>query len=267
MREVLVRSLTGVVYILVTVGAALAGPFTTMLLFLPIALMSAIELHRLQWQGHDAPPIYWAPLITVALYLTIAIGPSLPDPRAGHPFAVAALLLFITAGWVLMRRPVDPTSELGAFSFTLIYIALPFATAPLLVAIDGRLFIGTMALLWTSDTAAYVTGRSFGRHLLVPHISPKKTVEGLLGAILFTTAAAWFLSHYWSVLSLGQWIIVGAIVVVAGTLGDLLESAFKRAAQVKDSGDLLPGHGGLLDRFDGFLIAAPAVWLYLHAAI
>lgn len=266
MREVLVRSLTGIVYILVTVLAALAGPFTTMLLFLPIAVLSALELQRLQWHQGEAPPPYWAALITAALFLSVALGPALPGPSHLHPFLVGTMLLLLTAIWVLLRTPSDPARELGAQVLALLYVALPLSTAPLLVAMDGTIFIGFMVLLWTSDTAAYVTGRLLGRHLLVPRISPKKTVEGSIGAVVFTSAAAWGISLFWTILSPAQWIISGLIVVVAGTLGDLLESSFKRAAQVKDSGTLLPGHGGLLDRFDGYLLAAPAVWLYLHAA-
>jgi len=143
-------------------------------------------------------------------------------------------------------------------------IAMPFGLLPHLFNWGNWMFISFMVLLWTNDTGAYLVGRSIGRTKLLPSVSPKKTIEGLVGGIVLTLAVALLIARNQAVLSLQEWLTVGGIIAVTSTLGDLLESAFKRASGVKDSGNVLPGHGGILDRFDGFFLAVPSVLLYLH---
>ncbi|MBK6753437.1 MAG: phosphatidate cytidylyltransferase [Flavobacteriales bacterium] len=263
MNEVLVRSATGIVYILLTVGGAIAGPFTSLLLFLPVAMLSAGELHRLYWTDRKGLPVFWSMLTAGTLYAALAVAPIMVDWRTSFVLITAFLLIVMTATWILFHEEQAPLHAIAGHMMILLYVALPFGLVPLLVARGHELFIGFMVLLWTSDTGAYVVGRLIGKHLMVPHISPKKTWEGLVGGVFFTLVAGYFLWYFWPVLTLLQWELMALLVALTGTLGDLLESAFKRAAGVKDSGTLLPGHGGLLDRFDGFLLAAPAVWLYL----
>ena len=121
-----------------------------------------------------------------------------------------------------------------------------------------------MFLLWTSDTGAYLVGRSIGRNRLMPSVSPGKTWEGLMGGVALTLLVGWSLSRVWDELDSGQWMVSAVVVAVTASIGDLLESAFKRARAVKDSGNILPGHGGILDRFDGFLLAMPAMYIALR---
>lgn len=265
MNEVLIRSLTGLVYIGLTVGAALAGPFTTLLLFLPVAVVAAGELHRLTWRTDDAPPGAWTQVLAGCLFLVVAVAPIATGWRIGFVLLTAFLLILLSMGLTLFRGGAAPAQELGGHVLVLVYVALPFGLVPLVVARGWELFLGFMVLLWTSDTGAYVVGRLFGRHPLFPRVSPKKTVEGLLGGLAFTLLAGWIIARFWTTLDLADWLVLAVVVTITGTLGDLLESAFKRAAGVKDSGHLLPGHGGLLDRFDGFLLAMPATWVYLQA--
>jgi phosphatidate cytidylyltransferase len=123
--------------------------------------------------------------------------------------------------------------------------------------------LGFLILQWSSDTFAYLVGRQFGKYKLFERISPKKTMEGFVGALILTMAMGFFLSQFWDDISTKDWIVVAAIVVVFGTLGDLVESLLKRNLSIKDSGSILPGHGGVLDRFDGVFISAPAVYFYL----
>lgn len=260
------RSLTGLVYVGLTVGAALAGPFTSLLLFLPVTVIAAGELHRLHWRAdHDAPPVLWSRVLAACLYLAVALAPLATGRAAGLPALAALLPVLLAAALTLFRGGTAPLHELGAHLLVLLYVALPFGLVPPLVARGWELFLGFMVLLWTSDTGAYVVGRLVGRHPLFPRVSPKKTVEGLLGGLAFTLLAAWVIARFWTALPLTHWLALAVVVTITGTLGDLLESAFKRAAGVKDSGTLLPGHGGLLDRFDGFLLALPATWAYLLA--
>jgi phosphatidate cytidylyltransferase len=123
--------------------------------------------------------------------------------------------------------------------------------------------VGFFILLWANDTGAYLTGITMGRHRLMERISPKKSWEGFIGGMVIAAAAAWLLSDWFGVLDKKGWIIVSVIITIAGTYGDLVESMLKRSIGVKDSGNVLPGHGGFLDRFDSVIISFPMVYLYI----
>lgn len=125
------------------------------------------------------------------------------------------------------------------------------------------LIMGIFILIWVNDSFAYLVGRSMGRTKLFPSVSPKKTVEGAVGGYIFSLGAAYFMSKFETNLSLPQWLILASVIVLTGSLGDLIESKFKRAAGVKDSGAILPGHGGMLDRLDSLIFAAPFAYLTL----
>ena len=143
-------------------------------------------------------------------------------------------------------------------------VATPFGLLVHFFSFGTWTFLGFMVLLWTNDTGAYLVGRAIGRTALLPSVSPKKTVEGLIGGIALAMGAGWGLARIDHSFSLGEWLTIAGIVALTSTLGDLLESAMKRERGVKDSGTILPGHGGILDRFDGFFLAVPSVLLYLH---
>lgn len=126
------------------------------------------------------------------------------------------------------------------------------------------LIMGIFVLIWINDSFAYLVGKTMGRTKLFTRVSPKKTVEGALGGFVFTMIGTYFLAKYEPILSLNQWLILALIVVIFGILGDLIESKLKREAGVKDSGAILPGHGGLLDRLDSLIFAAPFAYLTLY---
>ena len=126
------------------------------------------------------------------------------------------------------------------------------------------LITGIFILVWVNDTFAYIVGRLIGRTKLFPTVSPKKTIEGSFGGLFFSLIAAYFISKYVNILSGKDWMILALVIVIMGSLGDLLESKFKRIAGVKDSGAILPGHGGILDRLDSLVYAAPFAYLTLN---
>jgi len=128
----------------------------------------------------------------------------------------------------------------------------------------SQIILGFLVILWSSDTFAYITGRAFGKTPLAPKISPKKTWEGSIGGAVCTLGVAYILSITLGRLSLIDWFVFALIIIVFGTIGDLIESRFKRILGVKDSGNILPGHGGILDRFDSLLFAAPFVLIFLR---
>ena len=123
------------------------------------------------------------------------------------------------------------------------------------------LLLGLFGLLWTADSGAYFAGKTLGKTKLLPRVSPKKSWEGLFGGLICAVLLGYGLAHWVGVFSSGQWVVLAISTAIFGTLGDLAESALKRSLDVKDSGDILPGHGGILDRFDGLFVAAPLNYL------
>jgi phosphatidate cytidylyltransferase len=190
----------------------------------------------------------------------------------GHAFyfnynlsEILALSLIIIASITLFRFSSELYYDEGKLIFTVIYVSLPFGFALGLPKFYDGTFTWEVFLLfvliWSSDSFAYFTGRLFGKHKMAPKISPKKTWEGFVGGVIFTLVLGYFIEQKFPELR-GNWIIVGFLVSVFAPIGDLVESQLKRTFGVKDSGNIIPGHGGVLDRLDSFIIAAPVVYLY-----
>lgn len=266
MTNLQTRAITGAIYVLAVLAAAWAGPATTFLLLLPLLIAGSLEFHALLWEEGTGPPRSWAAVMVGAVYTTASMAAFDAAWTIAATAGFAGFLFLLTVALGLRNGPGDPVRDVGGALVLILLLAMPFAALINLFAIHRWVYLGFMIMLWTNDTGAYLVGRSIGRTKLLPAVSPGKTVEGLIGGVFFTMAAGYALSLFQPVLDLGTWLVAGAVVALAGTLGDLLESAFKRARGVKDSGTLLPGHGGVLDRFDGALLAAPALLLYLHIA-
>ncbi|MFZ1686860.1 MAG: phosphatidate cytidylyltransferase [Flavobacteriales bacterium] len=263
MKEIGIRAATGAVYVGLTLLAAWAGPLPTLILFLPVCAIAAGELHNLL---HTSPDDGRTGCMTVAGIAYAIVSANAVAPFHITPAFVAVgllLLVFVRVVLLLFANGNDPGRALGADLLMIVLIAVPFALLAHLVAIDHRVMIGIMILLWTNETGAYLSGKFLGKHKMMPVISPKKTWEGLIGGVFFTLLFAWLLHMAWPFVELRHWLTIAVLVAVLSTVGDLLESALKRARGVKDAGNILPGHGGILDRFDGLLLVAPGVWAYL----
>jgi len=195
--------------------------------------------------------------------------PSLTIPFNGI-FASELLFLFVLGLAVLTlwtRRPlVEALPAAGISASAMLLVAFPLSFAVRLhngpPVWGPRLLLFALVITWAGDTAAYFVGRAMGRHPLAPHISPKKTWEGSVGSMVGSLIVAWGFS-YWLRIPLGHLVAMAVIGNVAGQMGDLMESAYKRSAGVKDSGGLLPGHGGVLDRIDALILCIPVIWYYL----
>lgn len=175
-------------------------------------------------------------------------------------YGIINVILLLTKTKVLISRPWHMIQ--GFF-----YVAVPmFLLVHFLLNVrDGNwIILGVFILIWVSDSAAYFVGSQFGKRKLFESISPKKTWEGSIGAGVFTLIAAYILSLFPLLLDLNSWLIIGAVVWIMGTLGDLVESSFKRHFNIKDSGGIMPGHGGLLDRFDSFIFSIAFILYYLN---
>lgn len=178
---------------------------------------------------------------------------------------ILALSLLVIAVVTLFRFTKELYLDNGKLIFTVIYTVIPFSFALGLPSFSGSDFslevFFLFVLIWSSDSFAYFSGRFFGKHKMAPKISPKKTWEGFAGGVLLTLVFSFFIERFHPELR-GNWMIVGFLVSVFAPLGDLVESQLKRSFGVKDSGNIIPGHGGILDRLDSFIICAPVVYLY-----
>ncbi|MCC3213910.1 phosphatidate cytidylyltransferase [Chryseobacterium sp. X308] len=180
---------------------------------------------------------------------------------------ILALALIGIAVVTLFKYPNELYFDSGKLIFTVIYVALPFSFAlglPKFSSYNENFSLEVLflfILIWSSDTFAYLVGKFFGKHKMAPKISPKKTWEGYAGGVVLTLVLSYFIEHYQPGLR-GNWMIVGFLVAAFAPLGDLVESQLKRNFGVKDSGNIIPGHGGVLDRLDSFIICVPVVYLY-----
>ena len=185
-------------------------------------------------------------------------------------------LLFLIFIFELFSKSDKPIVNIAITLSGIFYIALPLALLSYLAyppppypgfelfKYNPNVLLGFFFLIWTNDSAAYITGVTFGKHRLFERISPKKTWEGSIGGAVLSLIAAYIISIYFTELQLADWLVIAFIITIFGTLGDLVQSLFKRSVNVKDSGSILPGHGGILDRFDGVLLSVPFVFIYLQ---
>lgn len=260
------RALTGVGLVASIVLLLMVNQVTASILMLIITFTCTLEYtniikNKVRDTGFNGIFIAGFLPIIVTLFRTDIIKPYLTI-LVYISFAV----LFVIMILILFFKIHMDYKNLGAF-ISLFYIGIPMAGISYFL-INGfryekELLLGIFILLWITDTGAYLVGSMIGRHKLLERISPGKTIEGSLGAGLFAVLGSWLLAQYFPSFEWEVWLIIGMIVWIFGTMGDLYESSIKRLYKIKDSGNLLPGHGGFWDRFDSFLVVAPAVLIYL----
>lgn len=267
------RAITGVIFVAVLVGCILGGPISFTILFALISALTINEFGTIVNRRENTrmnKPIS----ILAGLFLFLCFGYIGVVPGANEifiPYLFLILYLFISE---LYKKQPNPLNNWAYAMMSQIYIALSFALLNVLAyhssAADSVsqynpiLPLSIFIFNWVNDTGAYCTGMLFGKHRLFERISPKKSWEGSIGGAVFSIIAAIVLAHFFTFLSTGIWIGLGLTVVVFGTWGDLTESLMKRTLGIKDSGNILPGHGGMLDRLDSTLMAVPAAVVYLY---
>lgn len=253
MKELLLRTLTGVLLIVLIAGSMFLGAVTFATILLLVYLLGVKELFGLL-QKRDLT-IRWIRAIPGALLIIIIF--------AVFQFNVSLLwLLLPPVIWVVAALRGGFTLS-GTLAF--LWLGIPLSGFLALGWMDQapgfqfRLPLFVIALVWINDTFAYITGSLLGRHKMIPLLSPGKTWEGFAGGLLITQISGWIIWNYSDLFSIWIWLAISLTVSVIGLAGDMFESGLKRTVKVKNSGELLPGHGGILDRFDSILFVAPAV--------
>jgi phosphatidate cytidylyltransferase len=270
LNNLLARTLTGAIFVSAIVSSMIISPLVFAGLFLGVALLAVHEFYRLlnAVKGIKVQLVA-ASLAAAVLYVSLA---------AVALDLVSARLLFINILWIpllfiveLYQRNEKPLSNVSFTLMSLGYVVAPLALLNFffvpLSAEGGHYYgflLGFFVTLWSYDSFAYLTGVLIGRHRLFARISPKKSWEGAIGGFVFGLLAAWILSTFFPEFDLYTWMIAAVVIMIFGTFGDLSESMIKRSLNIKDSGSILPGHGGLLDRFDAALLAAPAVFVFIQ---
>jgi phosphatidate cytidylyltransferase len=262
------RAVTGFFFVIVMVGSVMLGHYVFSVFYLLLSLLCLREFYRLLKNNGIKPNIQTGIINGFFIYMIFALI-VFGDSVLLHKLLVL-LTLTVSAIFIqeLFKKSPTPFISISYTLAGLVFVCLPFTFFHAIAFVkNGYNFhypLAFLLLLWTNDTGAYLTGRKFGRTKLFERHSPKKTWEGFIGGALLSCGVAFILSRYFDELSWIQWVIEAVLISFFGTLGDLVESMFKRSINVKDSGEILPGHGGLLDRFDGLLLAAPIVYTYLY---
>lgn len=262
-RKLLIRTVSGLVYCLVIVLAIWWGTFGVSLLAALLSSMACIEFAKI---SHDSRSRYGITLITdIAACLLLCFTPEWPF--LGFFWLLTILIRFIEQLYI---REDNPVRDLAQSILVQAWIAMPMFLMALIADLwQPELILAVFLFLWINDTGAYLVGSMLGRHRLFERISPKKSWEGSIGGFVFNMGFAalfyFYGSHFFGIPEANVWVWLGlaATITVFGTYGDLVESMIKRTLHIKDSGNLIPGHGGILDRIDSALLAFPAAFLFL----
>lgn len=269
------RAVTGVLFVIVLVGCILYSPLSFGILF---TIISALSVHEFAQLVSKSSEVSINKTITAlgGAYLFLALMSFCTQQSVGVrvflPYLGLLLYMMITE---LYLKKKNPTGNWAYSMLSQLYVALPFALLNVLafqnssetgsVTYNPILPLSIFVFIWLSDTGAYCVGSLIGKHRLFERISPKKSWEGSIGGGIFSIASSLGFAHFFPFMPGWQWVGLAIVVVIFGTWGDLTESLMKRQLGIKDSGNILPGHGGMLDRFDSALMAIPAAVVYLYA--
>lgn len=269
------RAVTGVLFVIVLVGCILYSPLSFGILFTIISVLSVHEFAQLVSKSSEVS-INKTITALGGAYLFLSLMSFCTQQSVGArvflPYLGLLLYMMITE---LYLKKKNPTGNWAYSMLSQLYVALPFALLNVLafqnspetgsVTYNPILPLSIFVFIWLSDTGAYCVGSLIGKHRLFERISPKKSWEGSIGGGIFSIASSLGFAHFFPFMPGWQWVGLAIVVVIFGTWGDLTESLMKRQLGIKDSGNILPGHGGMLDRFDSALMAIPAAVVYLYA--
>lgn len=276
MKGLAKRASTAVIFVLVMVGGLFGGRHSFIFLFALITALCLWEYLSMVLSRYNKRD-FTRMILGVAFGLTpfaLASILHMQVIETNEDFVVLSSILlfpfiFLAFIYELFSAAANPFQNMGFIVLGMVYIGAPFALLDFIAFDNDRFYswtvLGLLVLTWMNDTGAYLIGSKIGKRPLLPRISPKKTWEGTIGGVVVTLLVAWAFCAFSGELRLVDWMVLAIIVSIFGTVGDLVESMLKRSVGVKDSGNLLPGHGGVLDRFDAFIFLLPFAAAYLLA--
>jgi phosphatidate cytidylyltransferase len=270
LKELHTRTIWGLLFAAALTGAILLGPYTFAALFLIFSLFVLREFYALCREAGFAPLIYLGLLTGFLLFVLSFFIAAKVFPY--HVYIFLLPVIYAIPVYELFRKKKNPLANIAITGFGIVYVSIPFSLLNFLAFPEPEginnysysLLISLFIFVWASDTGAYIFGVRFGRRRLIERISPKKSWEGLFGGIVTAIAVAWILTLVFPQYDFVFLGVLAVVIVISGTLGDLVESMIKRSIGVKDSGRFMPGHGGLLDRFDSILLATPVIYFVLE---
>ncbi len=262
------RTITGIVLVVLVIAAIITDQHLFALLFLLFTMVGLWEFYTLVEKAGILPNKTAGMVAGIVLFSTNAmVAMNMMNLEWLLINFVCIFLIFLLE---LYRNNPNPFTNIAFTFFGLVYVAVPFSVLnyfPNPAFIPGvyhsSLLLGFFFLVWINETGAFLIGTAIGRHRLFERVSPNKTWEGAIGGGVLTLASAFVISLYYTHINLRDWLIIALMVFVFSTYGDLFASMFKRSVNIKDYGSILPGHGGIIDRFDGVIMAAPFVFVYL----
>ena len=273
MNETLKRSISGAVYVILLITCILYSTESFFVLFGAFLIIATVEFCSLVHINKIIPVL----VASISYFLFYAITFATEGPlfllkfSKNFDLAVMFSTLFVSCKCIhlLFDTKTNSIDTFSKYVYLIGYVILPFIIITKIpFGISGynpKILISIFILIWTNDSFAYIVGKSIGKHKLLERVSPKKTIEGFLGGVVFAVLGSYIIAIYYIQIPESKiyiWIIIALIVGVFGTIGDLIESKFKRIAGVKDSGKIMPGHGGVLDRLDSVIFVAPIVYLF-----
>ncbi len=263
------RTITGFSFIGIVIASVVIHPLVFAGLFLIVALLSLREFFNLVTTDQIKPLLIPTYFSVIFIYVSFW-GWKYLFPEHPKYLSLNIIVLFLPFIIQLYRKSEKPFHNIAYTLLGVFYIVFPFILLGsfyfIIYPTEGisyGVLFGFFGIIWISDTGAYLVGSLIGKHRLFKRISPKKSWEGSIGGGIFAIGGAVLSWYLFGALLVWQWVILAIIILIVGTLGDLVESLLKRSLGVKDSGSILPGHGGLLDRFDNVFLSAPFVFVYL----
>jgi phosphatidate cytidylyltransferase len=259
LQQRIIAAIFGVAIIL---SAILYNEWTFLLLFCAISILTQLEFYKLLGLDGNQPLTYYGTMCGVFInVITFLIEKEVISFQ--NYFLISPLVTMIFFIKLYKKRDLKPFQNIAFTFLGIIYVAIPFSLLSVLALRGGiynyEIVLGCLLLLWATDIGAYFAGTYFGRRKLFERVSPKKSWEGAAGGAFFAAVVAFVLGIYFKSHYPWEWYCIAGLMVVSGTLGDLVESLFKRSIAIKDSGSTIPGHGGFLDRFDSLLLSTPFI--------
>lgn len=263
MKNVITRTLTGAAFILFILAGMFIHPLSNTFVFGVLTILGMAEFkHFLAHKDNKLAQRHLIEGISIYLLISLSIYHFIPEVLLW----LIAIIILTEYVILLLQNKDKQMNNWSSLLLTLIYIVVPFSMIHLLSTVNPYsplLGIGLFIIIWTNDTGAYCVGMTLGKHKLFPRVSPKKSWEGAIGGIFASVGVGAIFAHYTD-LSLWFWLMFAFFISIASILGDLFESMLKRQLEIKDSGTILPGHGGILDRLDSALFAIPIGVVYIN---